>query len=138
MFLLLVSLISLYLLPIRGLLTHFPLPLFWGNFSLLLRFLIRILKLGLWVLAKSNIWVGFVSTFFRSKLAGERRSVSFSRIRMEASSKMVPSIVVYVTVPNKELGLSLLLLFDFCLILLWFWHFILLSWWLLFFLLMLY
>ncbi|XP_055834887.1 protein CutA, chloroplastic [Solanum dulcamara] len=36
-----------------------------------------------------------------------RRSTSVSRIRMEASSKIAPSIVVYVTVPNKELGKKL-------------------------------
>lgn len=65
----------------------------------------------------SNLSIPFTNTglahslpfapLLRSKLAGERRSVSFSRIRMEASSKIVPSIVVYVTVPNKELGKKL-------------------------------
>ncbi|XP_009778646.1 protein CutA, chloroplastic [Nicotiana sylvestris] len=43
--------------------------------------------------------------FLRSKL---RQSTSVSNsIRMEGSSKIVPSIVVYVTVPNKELGKKL-------------------------------
>uniref|UniRef100_A0A3Q7G584 Protein CutA, chloroplastic n=1 Tax=Solanum lycopersicum TaxID=4081 RepID=A0A3Q7G584_SOLLC len=64
----------------------------------------------------SNLSVPFTNTGFahslpfppllRSKLGGERRSTSVSRIRMEASSKIVPSIVVYVTVPNKELGVE--------------------------------
>ncbi|XP_019238442.1 PREDICTED: protein CutA, chloroplastic [Nicotiana attenuata] len=41
----------------------------------------------------------------RSKL---RQSTSVSNsIRMEGSNKIVPSIVVYVTVPNKELGKKL-------------------------------
>ncbi|KAH0694158.1 hypothetical protein KY285_021255 [Solanum tuberosum] len=65
----------------------------------------------------SNLSVPFTNTGFahslpfapllRSKLSGERRSTSVSRIRMEASNKIVPSIVVYVTVPNKELGKKL-------------------------------
>ncbi|KAG5612738.1 hypothetical protein H5410_024019 [Solanum commersonii] len=65
----------------------------------------------------SNLSVPFTNTgfahslpfapLFRSKLVGERRSTSVSRIRMEASNKIVPSIVVYVTVPNKELGKKL-------------------------------
>ncbi|KAJ8551147.1 hypothetical protein K7X08_000517 [Anisodus acutangulus] len=42
------------------------------------------------------------------KLGGERKSTSVSSIRMEgSSSKIVPSIVVYVTVPNKESGKKL-------------------------------
>ncbi|CAI9116182.1 OLC1v1017266C1 [Oldenlandia corymbosa var. corymbosa] len=41
----------------------------------------------------------------RSKV--ESRSVHSTNIRMEASSKTVPSIVVYVTVPNKEAGKKL-------------------------------
>ncbi|WMV26914.1 hypothetical protein MTR67_020299 [Solanum verrucosum] len=64
----------------------------------------------------SNLSVPFTNTgfahslpfapLFRSKLVGERRSTSVSRIRMEASNKIVPTIVVYVTVPNKELGVE--------------------------------
>ncbi|KAL3514250.1 hypothetical protein ACH5RR_026967 [Cinchona calisaya] len=41
----------------------------------------------------------------RSKLG--TRSVQSTNIRMEASNKTVPSIVVYVTVPNKEAGKKL-------------------------------
>ncbi|KAM3237725.1 protein CutA, chloroplastic [Capsicum chacoense] len=66
----------------------------------------------------SNLSIPFTHTSFahslpfvpllRSKLGGERRSTSVSsRIRMEASNKIVPSIVVYVTVPNKDLGIKL-------------------------------
>ncbi|KAF3665904.1 Protein CutA, chloroplastic [Capsicum annuum] len=65
----------------------------------------------------SNLSIPFTHTSFahslpfvpllRSKLGGERRSTSVSsRIRMEASNKIVPSIVVYVTVPNKDLGVE--------------------------------
>lgn len=42
----------------------------------------------------------------RSKV-GSGRAYSTNSIRMEASSKTVPSIVVYVTVPNKEAGKKL-------------------------------
>ncbi|KAJ8541322.1 hypothetical protein K7X08_002138 [Anisodus acutangulus] len=61
----------------------------------------------------SNLSIPFTHSLpfaplLRSKLGGERHSTSVSRIRMEASSsKIVPSIVVYVTVPNKELGKKL-------------------------------
>ncbi|CAH9077040.1 unnamed protein product [Cuscuta epithymum] len=44
---------------------------------------------------------------FRSKLGGRSQSVSAHSIRMEASDNTVPSIVVYVTVPNKEAGKKL-------------------------------
>ncbi|XAR62096.1 hypothetical protein NMG60_11016713 [Bertholletia excelsa] len=42
----------------------------------------------------------------RSKLSSEKPK-SFASFRMESSDKTVPSIVVYVTVPNKEAGKKL-------------------------------
>ncbi|PHU20450.1 Protein CutA, chloroplastic [Capsicum chinense] len=64
----------------------------------------------------SNLSIPFTHTSFahslpfvpllRWKLGGERSTSVSSRIRMEASNKIVPSIVVYVTVPNKELGVE--------------------------------
>lgn len=41
---------------------------------------------------------------FRSNCSGEKPEKGIRGIRMEASGKTVPSIVVYVTVPNKEAG----------------------------------
>ncbi|XP_060199013.1 protein CutA, chloroplastic isoform X2 [Lycium barbarum] len=60
----------------------------------------------------SNLSIPFTKPGFAHslgwKLGGERQCTSVSSIRMEAtSSKIVPSIVVYVTVPNKELGKKL-------------------------------
>lgn len=44
--------------------------------------------------------------FHRSKFGGESPAKSVRTIKMEGSSgNTVPSIVVYVTVPNKEAGL---------------------------------
>ncbi|XP_062163413.1 protein CutA, chloroplastic isoform X1 [Alnus glutinosa] len=43
----------------------------------------------------------------RSKFGGQSPAKNVHTIRMEGSSNTVPSIVVYVTVPNKELGKKL-------------------------------
>ncbi|KAJ0086718.1 hypothetical protein Patl1_08625 [Pistacia atlantica] len=43
----------------------------------------------------------------RSKFGTKTPSKSFNAIKMEGSSDTVPSIVVYVTVPNKEAGKKL-------------------------------
>ncbi|XP_059460492.1 protein CutA, chloroplastic [Corylus avellana] len=43
----------------------------------------------------------------RSKFGGQSPAKNVHSIRMEGSSNTVPSIVVYVTVPNKELGKKL-------------------------------
>ncbi|PSS17365.1 Protein CutA like [Actinidia chinensis var. chinensis] len=44
---------------------------------------------------------------FRSKFSSQTPAKSVHKIRMEANSNTVPSIVVYVTVPNKETGKKL-------------------------------
>lgn len=49
----------------------------------------------------------FVPYYIRSKFGAESEKKKFHTIRMEASKTTVPSIVVYVTVPNKEAGLLL-------------------------------
>lgn len=41
---------------------------------------------------------------FRSRCSGEKPEKTLREIKMEASGNTVPSIVVYVTVPNKEAG----------------------------------
>ncbi|XP_044475384.1 protein CutA, chloroplastic [Mangifera indica] len=43
----------------------------------------------------------------RSKIGAKTPSKSFNAIKMEGNSDTVPSIVVYVTVPNKEAGKKL-------------------------------
>ncbi|KAE9458867.1 hypothetical protein C3L33_09229, partial [Rhododendron williamsianum] len=48
-----------------------------------------------------------LSPLSRSKCSGEKPEKGIRGIRMEASGKTVPSIVVYVTVPNKEAGKKL-------------------------------
>ncbi|XP_038717055.1 protein CutA, chloroplastic-like, partial [Tripterygium wilfordii] len=45
--------------------------------------------------------------WFRSKIGSRETEKRFSTIRVEASGNTVPSIVVYVTVPNKEAGKKL-------------------------------
>lgn len=53
--------------------------------------------------------------FHRSKFGGESPAKSVRTIKMEGSSgNTVPSIVVYVTVPNKEAGLCVFFLLRFC------------------------
>jgi len=47
------------------------------------------------------------ATLFRSKISRQTSAKSVHTIRMEANNKTVPSIVVYVTVPNKEAGKKL-------------------------------
>jgi len=47
---------------------------------------------------------------YRSKFSSKAFS---SSIRMEESSKTVPSIVVYVTVPNREAGFVFALILNF-------------------------
>ncbi|KAF5456029.1 hypothetical protein F2P56_025545 [Juglans regia] len=47
------------------------------------------------------------ANLLRSKFVGQSPAKSVHTIRMEGSSNTVPSIVVYVTVPNKELGKKL-------------------------------
>lgn len=42
--------------------------------------------------------------FLRSKFGGQSPAKSVRTIKMASSSNTVPSIVVYVTVPNKEAG----------------------------------
>ncbi|XP_047948014.1 protein CutA, chloroplastic-like isoform X1 [Salvia hispanica] len=44
---------------------------------------------------------------FRTKFGSQSESKKFHTVRMEASKTTVPSIVVYVTVPNKEAGKKL-------------------------------
>ncbi|RVW65313.1 Protein CutA, chloroplastic [Vitis vinifera] len=44
--------------------------------------------------------------FLRSKFGNQTPAKSVRSIRMEANQTTVPSIVVYVTVPNKEAGSS--------------------------------
>ena len=52
--------------------------------------------------------------FHRSKFGGESPAKSVRTIKMEGSSgNTVPSIVVYVTVPNKEAGLCFFAFLDF-------------------------
>ncbi|XP_034675507.1 protein CutA, chloroplastic [Vitis riparia] len=45
--------------------------------------------------------------FLRSKFGNQTPAKSVRSIRMEANQTTVPSIVVYVTVPNKEAGMKL-------------------------------
>ncbi|KAL9446904.1 hypothetical protein AB3S75_014555 [Citrus x aurantiifolia] len=45
--------------------------------------------------------------FFGSKFSNQARAKSSNTIKMEGNSNTVPSIVVYVTVPNKEAGKKL-------------------------------
>lgn len=47
------------------------------------------------------------TTILRSKFSGETPAKGVHTIRMAASNKTVPSIVVYVTVPNKDAGKKL-------------------------------
>ncbi|GFS44004.1 nitrogen regulatory PII-like, alpha/beta [Actinidia rufa] len=47
-----------------------------------------------------------LASLFRSKSSSQTPAKSVCSIRMEASSNTVPSIVVYVTVPNKEAGIE--------------------------------
>ncbi|KAI8548368.1 hypothetical protein RHMOL_Rhmol07G0268700 [Rhododendron molle] len=48
-----------------------------------------------------------LSPLSRSNCSGEKPEKGIRGIRMEAGGKTVPSIVVYVTVPNKEAGKKL-------------------------------
>ncbi|GFY96094.1 nitrogen regulatory PII-like, alpha/beta [Actinidia rufa] len=48
-----------------------------------------------------------LAPLFRSKFSSQTPAKSVHKIRMEANSSTVPSIVVYVTVPNKEAGKKL-------------------------------
>ncbi|CAK9148994.1 unnamed protein product [Ilex paraguariensis] len=48
-----------------------------------------------------------INLISRSKFSSQTAAQSVDRIRMEANNKTVPSIVVYVTVPNKEAGKKL-------------------------------
>ncbi|KAA8538161.1 hypothetical protein F0562_027769 [Nyssa sinensis] len=47
------------------------------------------------------------ATLLRSKFGSQTPAKSVHTIRMEANNKTVPSVVVYVTVPNKEAGKKL-------------------------------
>ncbi|OIV97863.1 hypothetical protein TanjilG_12620 [Lupinus angustifolius] len=60
-------------------------------------------------LGLSNLRTGLVHSLplFRSKLGYSTNTVQSHSIRMEANNNTVPSIVVYVTVPNKESGKKL-------------------------------
>jgi periplasmic divalent cation tolerance protein len=58
-------------------------------------------------------YVGYWGFCLRSKFGGQSPAKNVHTIRMEGSSNTVPSIVVYVTVPNKELGLWFSILFYF-------------------------
>ncbi|KAF5456031.1 hypothetical protein F2P56_025546 [Juglans regia] len=57
--------------------------------------------------AQSLPFANLLRLCFRSKFVGQSPAKSVHTIRMEGSSNTVPSIVVYVTVPNKELGKKL-------------------------------
>ncbi|KAA3453902.1 protein CutA, chloroplastic-like [Gossypium australe] len=52
----------------------------------------------------SNILLGFL---FRSKFSTRAPDKTVPAVKMEASSNTVPSIVVYVTVPNRDAGRKL-------------------------------
>lgn len=49
-------------------------------------------------------FMGTLGLRFRTRFGDQTPAKSVHTVRMEGSSKTVPSIVVYVTVPNKELG----------------------------------
>ncbi|XP_056844170.1 protein CutA, chloroplastic isoform X2 [Raphanus sativus] len=72
-----------------------------------------VLSLGLSSFSSSSFKPGCAAQslsfapLLRSKFSSKASSSSSSSIKMEESSKTVPSIVVYVTVPNREAGKKL-------------------------------
>lgn len=101
--------ISLSLSPKRVVLSPSPLPLCSGEFFHFSASDLEMLNLFVFG-SEIEFWVLLILRSFwcfRSKPGAQSRSVH--SVRMEASDKTVPSIVVYVTVPNKEAGECLII-----------------------------